>query len=174
MTRAFASVFDDFEIFTSHPDFPRHVNEHAVLIPPDTEGFAIVAGVRNPFARELSLYFWRTRVGTISGLRFVEYMQAQLTRTPADDCVRRTFGTQSQFMEGLPATLVRYEELPDSFYRLNCLQGRSVILPCARQTRSAFYRLADYYDDETMDLVRTYAAADFVNYGYDPNLLPSD
>ncbi len=61
---------------------------------------------------------------------------------------------------------------PEVFRGSPCGGGAGLVCPRAKQTWNPPYRLEEHYDDETMELVRLYAAADFLNYGYDPFRLP--
>ena len=180
MIAALCSLFDDFQPFAPDPDAPFHVKDHAVERPLGTDGFTVISGIRNPFTRELSFYLWRRgRDGDEETIRqaqrldFKEYMRWRLDYVPPTAYQRRVLGIQSRYLLGVPVdVLIRYEDLPEAFMRLPCIRETGVVLPRAKQTISPPYRLEAHYDDETMELVRLYAAADFLNYGYDPFRLP--
>lgn len=180
MIAALTEVFDDFEPFASDPDAPFHVKDHSVDHPPSTRGFTVVSAVRNPYARELSFYFWRRAqegdeetTRQAQRLGFKEYMRWRLDYVPPIAYQRRVLGIQSRYLLGVPVdVLVRYEDLPESFARLPGVRESGVVLPHVGETASRPYRLEEHYDQETMELVRLYAAADFLDYGYDPSRLP--
>ena len=180
MIAALEKVFDDFQPFASDPDAPLHVKDHRVDRPPDTGGFPVVSAVRNPYARELSFYFWRRAqdgdgetIRQAQRLDFKEYVRWRLDYVPPTAYERRVLGIQSRYLLGVPVdVLIRYEDLPEAFMRLPCIRESGLVLPRAKQTMNPPYRLEEHYDDETMELVRLYAAADFLNYGYDPFRLP--
>jgi hypothetical protein len=180
MITAFKRAFDDFQPFAPDPDAPFHVKDHSVDRPPNTSGLPVVAAVRNPYARELSFYFWRRRqdghgetIRQARRLGFKEYMRWRLDYVPPTAYQRRVLGVQSRYLLGVPVdVLIRYEDLPEAFTRLPCVRQSGVVLPRAGQTVSPAYRLEAHYDDETTEWVRLYAAADFLNFGYDPFRLP--
>lgn len=80
---------------------------------------------------------------------------------PVPEDLRPFFGTQSRYLLGTEATCYRFERLPHEFENLF-----GVPLLCVPDTVSPHYRLSDHYDSETEELVRCYAGADFLNYGY--------
>jgi len=180
MVAALKRVFDDFEPFAPDPDAPFHVEDHGVDRPSDTGNFTLISAVRNPYARELSFYSWRRArkgdeetIRQARGLDFREYVRWRLDYVPPSAHQRRVLGIQSRYRLGIFVdVLVRYEDLPEAFVRFPGIREADVALPHAGEAASPPYQLEAYYDRETMDLVRLYAAADFLNYGYDPFRLP--
>lgn len=180
MIVAFRRMFPDFCKY--HPDSTavHWRQDHGNHVPPGTEGFSVVAAVRNPFARELSFYFWRKRhvpdhdtIQKARSLSFREFMRWRCRYLPSEANLNCGLGSQSRFLFPLTVDhLVQFEQLPEAFTNLPCFAGKEVGLPYHGQSASQPYRLEDYYDDDTMALVRLYAGADFLNYGYDAFTLP--
>jgi hypothetical protein len=149
------------------------VKDHGVDIPGGKRHWPVVAFVRNPYARELSFYLWHQRHDrdpvhlAAKAWNFKRFMRWRINHMPNTHILRRTTGTQSRYLLGTHAKILRYEDLPGAFEDLF-----DVPLHHSHETANQEFDPLEYYDDETMELMRCYAGADFLNYGYDPEVLP--
>lgn len=169
-----------------NPSAPYHVKDHDIIVPDACQDWQIITTVRNPFSRELSLYFWRqisqpendSYLCKVARTKtFGEYM-LERKAWPRAQNYRNPFGTQNDYLAGVNVSdIIHYEALPDALL---------VVSPHLLQYASPFrewfaaqcwrasprYLIEDYYTDETRELVAEYAADDFVRFGYDPTRLP--
>ncbi len=176
----------DLRPYHAGVEVENYVADHSTDVHRDCRDYPTIAAVRNPFQRELSHYLWHRRHVAAGHpvqlaarfMLFPAYMDF-MHRTNLryyDDFHARMFGLQSRFFLRVGVThTVRYENLQADFAGVTGrLFGKPVPLGHSSDTRSPAYCLQDHYDDETMELVQLYAGADFIKYGYDPNVLPKE
>lgn len=132
--------------------------------------------VRNPFVRELSHYLFRRRNAGNNMHRFCrkwsfeEYMRWLID--PRIPPVKAKEPCQAGMIAGKPIDIVlKLERMPEDLERLPFLT-EPLVLPHLHANPS--YRLRDYYNETTLDLVQCYAAADFDRFNYKRYLLPED
>jgi len=183
MIDALREVHGDFEPYSDDDEAPYHAKDHSTDRPPNSDGLPIVGFVRNPFARELSLYLWQAFIGrndvrhpsglsmTAALLSFEQYIAFRVNQR-LDDAVKRVVGTQSEFYGDLtPHRLLRYEDLPDAFTSLSFVP-EGTALEVNQTTRMGPVNLRTFYTPAARVLVAHYAAADFERFGYDPQEIP--
>ncbi len=167
--------------YAHDPDATNWVKDHSTDVPPGKETWRRITFVRNPFARELSFYFWHKRsvgdnpiVLAAKKMSFLGYLRWRIDHKPVEPFVCQTHGTQSRYLLDCDAEIYRFEDLVDNFAdsKHSVVRFLGKHLPYASDTQSPPYDLCEYYNYQTMALVRHYAAADFLNFGYDSHALP--
>lgn len=138
-------------------------------------GFMVIAGVRSPYSRAVSLWDdvrtrkWRDPA--LMRLRrqfrdrpFEEFAELLATRPQINKLL-----PQAEFLEGVPVTrLIRYESLCDDLCALPFVET-PLHLPRAKPGRYRRDWREYYTTDATWEAVERWASADFQNFGYARN-----
>lgn len=133
-----------------------------------------VACVRNPFDRTISQYHWRKRNASPT--------DASVNLDNFTDFVRGKWDDDKSVVmidgEFVPDFLVRYEHMKEDLSRLAELTGLPLDVSTLPETKilskNRLGEIADYYSEETADIVRTKMSWAFKAGGYDEKLPQPD
>jgi hypothetical protein len=152
---------------------------HMMAVLPGMEDHFKFAVVRNPYWRHLSHYLYRrSRIGNnmhrqCSRWSFKEYLAWDTDLLASPLACHEPPQAVMLARLGLDRVLC-FERLQRDFSELPFLDSANRGMPVPKKNGNASYRLADYYDDACMQMVRRFAAIDFETYGYDPERLPDE
>jgi len=129
--------------------------------------------VRNPWDREVSRYFYARNTPThaqhqlASRFEFAEFIKQRSRKATRRDVSSYQYKKVSDNEGNLIVdAIVRIENLAEEIVPVFARIGIDQAMPVPRLNRSGHRRYQDYYDDESIELVRQFAREDIERFGY--------
>ena len=143
---------------------------HRIGVPLDGAGYSIVCTVRNPYTRALSAWKWLNQIhkNEYSPHDFKEFVRK---RTPIAGV--RPVSQELGHMLEMVKYLVRVESVEADLRALPWVPSTQVFPPNAYRSNYHARVPSDLYDEETRKRVHQLYHEDFVEFDYDPNVIPN-